>query len=79
MCDFHRKQAWERWLNTVANCMQSHEGMILAYLKRIAHLKTEEAYNQNKKDLIGNDIWNMVQAQKLRQWLNNKWFPSYKV
>ena len=39
----------------------------------------EEAYNQNKKDLVKRDIWNMDQAQKLRDWLNNTWFPSYKV
>ena len=59
--------------------MRPHKGMILAYLRRIAHSKMEEAYNQNKKDLVKRDIWNMDQAQKLRDWLNNTWFPSYKV
>ena len=41
--------------------------MILAYLRRTAHSKTEEAYNQSKKDLIESDIWNMDQAHKLRE------------
>ena len=59
--------------------MRPHKGMILAYFRRIAHSKMEEAYNQNKKDLVKRDIWNMDQAQKLRDWLNNTWFPSYKV
>ena len=59
--------------------MRPHKGMILAYLRRIAHSKTEKAYNQNIKDMIESDIWNMDQAQELRDWLNNTWFPTYKV
>ena len=46
--------------------MRPHKGMILAYLRRIAHL-------------IESDIWNVDQAQKLRDQLNNTWFPTYKV
>ena len=59
--------------------MRPHKGMILAYLRIIANSKTEEVYNQNIKDLIESDIWNMDQAQKLRDWLNKTWFPTYKV
>ena len=36
--------------------MRPHKGMILAYLRRIAHWKKEETYNRNKKDLIESDI-----------------------
>ena len=59
--------------------MRPHKPMILAYLRRTAHSKTEKAYNQNIKYLIESDIWNMDQAQKLRDWLNNTWFPSHEV
>ena len=66
LCNFHWGQAWEPWLNAVANCMQPHKGMILACLRRIANSKKEVAYNRNIKDLIQSDILNMDQAQKLR-------------
>ena len=71
LCDFHREQAWERWLNTTSNGMRTQKGVLLAFLRRLASSKTEEAYKQNLKDLYESDIWNLDQTKKLRDWISN--------
>ena len=79
LCDFHREQACERWLNTTYNGMRTHKGVLLAYLRRIALSRTEELYFQNVDDLVNSDVWGLNQAHKLRDWLNKTWLPAHKV
>ena len=42
ICDFHREQAWERWLNAIKNgaCMIKNE--MLCKFRRIARSRTEK-------------------------------------
>ena len=41
LCDFHRAQAWERWVNKSANGVSSQDNdMVLSYLKDLAYTIT---------------------------------------
>lgn len=41
LCDFHRSQAWERWVNKNANDVLPHDrDMVLSYLKDLAYAVT---------------------------------------
>ena len=43
ICDFHRSQAWERWVNKNANdVLLQDRDMVLSYLKDLAYAVTGE-------------------------------------
>ena len=43
ICDFHRLQAWQRWLNTSSHGLVQGK-KVLALLKKLAKTPTETAY-----------------------------------
>ena len=51
LCNFHREQAWHRWLSTTDNDMRPRKDEALVYLRRIASLETEETYKTNVKEM----------------------------
>ena len=79
LCDFHREQAWERWLNLVANGMQAVKEEPLFMLRRIADSETEESFQINLNFLFNSNLWNDEQHGKFKNWMNNVWLPCYKV
>ena len=46
LCDFHRGQAWSRWLRTKKHGCSSDYNEIMSYLKRMASATTLTEYNQ---------------------------------
>ena len=44
ICDFHRLQAWQRWLNTSSHGLVQGKEEVLALLKKLAKAPTETAY-----------------------------------
>ena len=45
LCDFHRSQAWERWVNKNANdVLPQDRDIILSYLKDLAYAVTGGYY-----------------------------------
>ncbi|XP_046841012.1 uncharacterized protein LOC124435106 [Xenia sp. Carnegie-2017] len=50
ICDFHREQAWERWLSKSSNGLLPLKNMILAKLRLIARARTEADYEENVKN-----------------------------
>ena len=42
LCDFHRAQAWQRWVSKSANGVTSRDkdNMVLTYLKKLAYAIT---------------------------------------
>ena len=43
LCDFHRAQAWERWVNKSANgFLPEHRDLVLSHLKDLAYVITGE-------------------------------------
>ena len=79
LCDFHREQVWERWLNLVANGMRAFKEMALCMLRRIADSETEESFQINLNFLFNSNLWNDEQHVKFKNWMNNVWLPCYKV
>lgn len=46
LCDFHRAQAWERWVNKSANGVSSQDrDLVLGYLKDLAYASTGKTTN----------------------------------
>ena len=79
LCDFHREQAWERWLTTTSNGVRSRKGEILAFIRRIADCETEEKFDSSVDDLKSSEIWQAEQSGKFRNWFDKTWLTSYKV
>ena len=79
LCDFHREQAWERWLTASANGMRTYKDITLVYLRKIAKSETEESYEKAKEELLDSELWNAEQSKKLRDWFGKTWLPQYKV
>ena len=79
LCDFHREQVWERWLNLVANGMRAFKEMALCMLRRIADSETEESFQINLNFLFNSNLWNDEQHVKFKNWMNNVSLPCYKV
>ena len=49
ICDFHRLQAWQRWVKKSKNGLNSLEQEeLLAHLKRVANASTRESYDSAK-------------------------------
>lgn len=51
LCDFHREQAWDRWLNASHNGVQLYKSQILSLLRNIATASTEMEFEEAKDNL----------------------------
>ena len=56
-CDFHREQAWERWLNANKNGAQMIKDFMLRKFRRIAEVRTAEEVQQALMDLRNCEHW----------------------
>ena len=52
ICDFHREQAWERWLSKSSNGLLNEKQKVLAKLRAIAKARTEEEYRHRLSDVL---------------------------
>ena len=52
LCDFHREQTWDRWLNASHNGVQLYKSQILYLLRNIATASTEEGLRLAKGSKI---------------------------
>lgn len=77
ICDFHREQAWERWLAKTSNGLVSLKQVILGKLRSVAKARTEADYNERVESLMSSEEWKA--NPKLRNWIGNTWLPQYKV
>ena len=79
LCDFHRKQAWDRWLSATSNGMRSLKDVALGCLRRIANSETVEDYNLRVEELRGTTFWKAESGKKFRSSIEKKWLPLHKV
>ena len=79
LCDFHREQAWERWLSCNDNNMRLHKDAVLQLLRDIASAETEDKYEKMQLALKNSYAWKLPKANKLRNWIDKTWLPCYKV
>lgn len=77
ICDFHREQAWERWLARSSNGLLDCKKIVLARLRAIARARSEEEYESATEKLKSSAQW--ITSSALRNWIEKTWLPKYKV
>ncbi|XP_078349678.1 uncharacterized protein LOC144634557 [Oculina patagonica] len=78
ICDFHREQAWERWLSKGANGASPFKKEILCRFRRIARAATEKEYKKALADLQEWEVWKRPELQAARLWFHNTWIREHK-
>ena len=72
ICDFHREQAWVRWLHKGQSGVSSEESKaVLGLIRAIAISLTEKEMNDNISKLKTNEIF--LRNKKLQLWMKNEW------
>ena len=77
LCDFHREQAWERWVSKALNGVNKMKDEVLSRLRRVAHASCPSKYQDALKCLVANTVWKG--HQKLQLWFTNTWLSYYQV
>ena len=87
VCDFHREQAWERWVNDKKHGLSDTQGSILLELLRdcanappnrgICDKAGDYYYKQAEKLLQDSDVWKG--NEQVKQWLSTTWLSYPKV
>ena len=75
ICDFHREQAWERWLNKKSNDCSEWKKDILPRLRSIAKSRTIEKMQGAINALMISEFW----TGKLRQHMTKYWLNIKEV
>ncbi|CAG2192668.1 unnamed protein product [Mytilus edulis] len=74
LCDFHREQAWDRWLNASHNGVQLYKSQILSLLRNIATASTEMEFEEAKDNLKESALWRG--NKKFRDWFERYWLSK---
>ena len=87
VCDFHREQAWERWVKDLKHGLSELQGSLLLDLLRDCanappngdiHDKPSDYYfQQAEKTLKESDIWK--NNEHVRQWMSTTWLSCPRV
>ena len=84
ICDFHREQAWERWVKEKKHGLSDVQGSVLLELLRDCanapphrDKASDYHYKQAEKLLQDLDVWKG--NEQVQQWLSNTWLPCSKV
>ena len=86
LCDFHREQAWERWVRDRKHGLSPEEGeVLLTFLRNCAHapsptdldLPCDHHYQQHVRNLRMTDIWQ--KNSQVKEWMETKWLSSAQV
>ena len=76
LCDFHREQAWERWVAKGDNGMADHRDEVLSKMRGIAQAGSEQEYEERVNALKQSVAWKNKNFQK---WFQNIWLAERKV
>lgn len=75
--DFHREQAWKRWMCTTDDEIRDRQQELMDLMNRIASSATTADYEEAVKVLQSTDIW--VASQLLQDWFSKEWLSQYEV
>ncbi|XP_046570097.1 uncharacterized protein LOC124278436 [Haliotis rubra] len=75
ICDFHRKQAWQRWTSAIRNGVAEQQEEILRLLNCVAESATPAEFEKNEEVLRQSHIW---RNYKLRHYINTHWLAEGK-
>ena len=76
-CDFHRKQAWDRWLKKIANGYSENSLKILALLRSIARADTVNDCEKAINSLKESTYW--LEIANLREYISKHWLNIKEV
>jgi len=78
LCDFHREQAWLRWVTNSRNGVDpSDKEQLLAVLRNVARSDSVEKFTAAVDILTRSAIWKSNVG--LQNWFSRKWLTHYKV
>ena len=77
ICDFHREQAWDRWLKKIANGCSENRLKILALLRSIARADTVNDCGKAVDSLKKSTYW--LENANLREYISKYWLNIKKV
>lgn len=77
LCDFHREQAWLRWLSKTENGVTSCKQKVLGMMRRCAHATQPAEYQAALGAFESSPEW--TSSSKLRNWFSKQWSPQFKV
>ena len=78
ICDFHREQAWERWLNAIKNGARMIKSEMLCKFRRIARSRTEKELKIAIDNLRNCEQWKSGYTSMVN-WFEKQWMPHIKV
>eukprot|EP00057_Strongylocentrotus_purpuratus_P018727 XP_011673201.1 PREDICTED: uncharacterized protein LOC105442612 [Strongylocentrotus purpuratus] len=76
LCDFHREQAWLRWLSKTENGVTSCKQKVLGMMRRCAHATQPAEYQAALGAFESSPEWRS--SSKLRNWFSKQWYPHFK-
>ena len=74
LCDFHREQAWNRWVNKAENGVANIADQVKVYLRSIAHSISHADPQLTVKNFMNADFYH----GKLKNWFTRIWLPHIK-
>ena len=79
LSDFHREQAWERWLSQPANGVMPHRDAVLLHLRRLAHAMSADQFEKALEELEESDVWRCTYGKTFRNWFEKTWLSLKEV
>ncbi|XP_063440917.1 uncharacterized protein LOC134721686 isoform X2 [Mytilus trossulus] len=77
ICDFHREQAWSRWLKAIKHGLNQNVDDVLLILRRVARAQTTAHFDEAISNLKESYFWKT--HKEFRDWMNNTWLKSVKM
>ena len=76
LCDFHREQAWIRWLRDSKNGCTDIKDDVLPYLRSLVFSLTKEEFKSRLEVLVSQPWW---ERKRLRKYIKNTWLKVKKA
>lgn len=71
LCDFHREQAWDRWLRKKENGTERDQALL--YLRQLARAHTAEEFAAAVTQMKGSDLW--ATSPAFQSYVKGHWLP----
>ena len=79
ICDFHREQAWLRWIQAAKHGCKGIKDDLLYLLRSVACASTDDEYKIAAHTLQTSDLWQKESSSLLRKWFKLTWLTEFKV
>ena len=74
LCDFHREQAWERWVAKHSHGVTLHKEELLQKMRAVASASTRTEYDRAVAELKETNLWRTNRT--LRVWFQETWLQE---